>query len=132
MITGSRCYVGVYKGKPVAFISLKRVPSQTSFYRVSRLVVLPDYQGVGIGKRLLNFVAELYAQLGRLPLFITTSNPQLRNLMDVGWELRRVGHTKLDHGSFGFRKRFQQSSSRRRITMSFKYRGGKKAEKVKD
>jgi GNAT superfamily N-acetyltransferase len=30
------------------------------YYRVSRLVVLPDYQGIGVGKRLLNFIAELY------------------------------------------------------------------------
>ncbi len=33
---------------------------KTKYYRVSRLVVLPDYQGIGVGKHLLNFTAELY------------------------------------------------------------------------
>ena len=33
---------------------------KAKYYRVSRLVVLPDYQGIGVGKRLLNFIAELY------------------------------------------------------------------------
>lgn len=32
--------------------------------RVSRLVVLPDYQGIGLGKKLLEFVAKIYKTKG--------------------------------------------------------------------
>lgn len=28
--------------------------------RVSRLVILPDYQGIGLGTKFLNFIAEYY------------------------------------------------------------------------
>lgn len=35
-------------------------PINTKIKRVSRLVILPDYQGIGLGTKLLNFVAELY------------------------------------------------------------------------
>ena len=47
------------------------------YYRVTRLVVLPDYQGIGIGKRLLNFIAELYTSQTKIPFYILTSNPQI-------------------------------------------------------
>jgi GNAT superfamily N-acetyltransferase len=40
------------------------------YYRVTRLVVLPDYQGIGVGKRLLNFVAELYSSQTKMPFYI--------------------------------------------------------------
>jgi GNAT superfamily N-acetyltransferase len=42
-----------------------------------RLVVLPDYQGIGLGKRLLTFIAELYTSQMNLPFYLVTSNPQL-------------------------------------------------------
>lgn len=44
------------------------------YYRVSRLVVLPDYQGIGVGKRLLNIIAELYTSQTKIPFYILTSN----------------------------------------------------------
>ena len=44
------------------------------YYRVSRLVVLPDYQGIGVGKRFLKFIAELYTFQTRVPFYILTSN----------------------------------------------------------
>jgi hypothetical protein len=34
---------------------------KAKYYHVSRLVFLPDYQGIGVGKRFLNFIAELYS-----------------------------------------------------------------------
>src|SRR5664280_3616098 len=57
---GVRCYTAVNQGKPVAFIAVACVRMKAKYYRVSRLVVLPDYQGIGVGKRLLTFIAELY------------------------------------------------------------------------
>lgn len=32
--------------------------------RVSRLVILPDYQGIGLGTKFLNFIANEYIRLG--------------------------------------------------------------------
>lgn len=64
---GIRCYVAIYQGRPVGFIAVPHARMRANYYRVSRLVVLPDFQGVGIGKRLLNFVAELYTSQINLP-----------------------------------------------------------------
>ncbi len=49
----------VYKDNPVAFIAVIQV-RMSRYYRVSRLVVLPDYQGIGVGKRLLNFTRSSF------------------------------------------------------------------------
>ena len=40
--------------------------------KCSRLVILPDYQGIGLGKKLLNEVAEIYIKDG-FDFAITTS-----------------------------------------------------------
>jgi GNAT superfamily N-acetyltransferase len=67
------------------------VKMSAHYNRVSRLVVLPDYQGVGVGRRLLNFIAEYYTSRTKLPFTIITSNPQLvrGNLED--WRITRAG-----------------------------------------
>jgi GNAT superfamily N-acetyltransferase len=76
-VHGVRCYTAVYQGKPIAFIAVAHICRKSNYFRVSRLVVLPDYQGLGIGKRLLNLIAELYTSQTKLPFYILTSNPQL-------------------------------------------------------
>jgi hypothetical protein len=50
---------------------------KAKYYRVSRLVVLSDYQGIGVGKRYLNFIADLYCLQTKLPFLIVTSNPEI-------------------------------------------------------
>jgi GNAT superfamily N-acetyltransferase len=65
---------------------------KAKYYRVSRLVVLPDYQGIGVGKRLLNFIAELYTFQTKIPFYILTSNPQIIRGDITSWRITRCGH----------------------------------------
>ena len=74
---GVRCYTAVYQEKPIAFIAVASVRMKAKYYRVSRLVVFPDYQGIGVGKRLLNFIAKLYTSQTKMPFYILTSNPHI-------------------------------------------------------
>lgn len=37
-------------------------PYNSKLKRVSRLVILPDYQGIGLGTKFLNFMAEYYTK----------------------------------------------------------------------
>jgi GNAT superfamily N-acetyltransferase len=74
---GIRCYTAIYQDKPIAFIAVVRTHMKANYYRVTRLVVLPDYQGIGVGKRLLNFIADLYTSQTKIPFYILTSNPQI-------------------------------------------------------
>jgi GNAT superfamily N-acetyltransferase len=91
-VAGIRCYVAKYQDKPVAFIAVIHTRMKANYFRVSRLVVLPDYQGIGVGKRLLNFIAELYTSQINLLFYLVTSNPQLiRGNLD-NWRVKRVGH----------------------------------------
>jgi GNAT superfamily N-acetyltransferase len=82
-------------------------------------VVLPDYQGIGIGSRFLTAIAEYWTTKTGTPLFITTSNPQLRNINKKSrWRLTRIGHVS---GKWKGRKDLYNTLSKRRITFSFKY-----------
>lgn len=39
-------------------------PVNTKLKRVSRLVILPDYQGIGLGTKFLNEIAKIYIEQG--------------------------------------------------------------------
>ena len=86
------------------------------------LVVLPDYQGIGVGKRLLNFVAELYtSQLPEIPFYLVTSNPQLiRSNLD-GWRVKRVGHGSSGRNDSRINRELVKSNSKRRLSVSLQY-----------
>ena len=74
----AKCYCVTWNNKPVAFIGILPFPSgwvQNAF-RVSRLVVLPDFQGLGIGFKLLSYVSSLYVAEG-MKMYIKTTNPGL-------------------------------------------------------
>ena len=57
---GARCYTAIYQGKTITFITVVQIRMRAKYYRVSRLVVLPDYQMLGVGKPPQNLIAELY------------------------------------------------------------------------
>ena len=71
-----RCYAALWKGNAAAFCAL--IPQQgfERWYRVSRLVTLPDYQGIGIGSAFLDVLAGLYAEQG-FRFSITASHPSV-------------------------------------------------------
>jgi GNAT superfamily N-acetyltransferase len=79
----AKSYCITWNDKPIGFIAILPMPSGyiTNAYRVSRLVILPDYQGLGIGIKLLNYFGNMYKNLG-ISLYIKTSNPSLFNGME--------------------------------------------------
>jgi GNAT superfamily N-acetyltransferase len=118
---GVRCYIAFYQDKPVAFIAVACVRMKAKYYRVSRLVTLPDYQGMGIGKRLLNFIAQLYTSQTKIPFYILTSNPQIIRGNMKNWRITRFGHASRGRGDTRINGELQSSLSRKRITVSLKY-----------
>jgi GNAT superfamily N-acetyltransferase len=91
------------------------------YYRVTRLVVVPDYQGIGVGKRLLNFIADLYTSQTKIPFYILTSNPQIiRGNMD-NWKITRFGHASKGRGNTRINTEIRSSLSRKRIIVSMQY-----------
>jgi len=74
----AKCFVITFNDKPCAFIAILPMPSGTiqNAFRVSRLVVLPDFQGLSIGIKILNYIGSLYFTDNK-KLYIKTSNPSL-------------------------------------------------------
>ncbi len=89
----------VHPTTPVAFLAVLSAIGRRGVWRISRLVVLPDYQGIGIGRAMLRTVAELYPRLR-----ITTGHPAMLRALaaDPYWKLavlRRAGYTRQPHAT---------------------------------
>ena len=117
----ARCYTAVYQDKPIAFIAVVSIRMKAKYYRVSRLVVLPDYQGIGVGKHLLNFIAELYTSQTKMPFYILTSNPQIIRGDMKNWKITRFGHASKGRENTRINNEIRGSLSRNRITVSLQY-----------
>lgn len=69
--------------KPVGIVATSPLPSGTltNAYRLSRTVVLPDYQGLGIGKSISEFICGILKNKG-CRIFTKTVNPALGEYRD--------------------------------------------------
>ena len=81
MPVAAECFVGFINGEPVCHLCVCPLFTAKA-YRATRLVVMPEWQGIGVGTRFLNAVCEYHMQgRGRcgkkLPVFFHTSHPQL-------------------------------------------------------
>jgi hypothetical protein len=88
---------------------------------VHRLVVLPDYHGIDLGKRLLNYIAELYSSQTKAHFYIITSNPQTVRANNSNWKIKRFGHASQGHDDTRINNEIRNSLSRKRITVSLQY-----------
>jgi hypothetical protein len=95
----ARCFLAAARladdaapAQPAAFIAALPFPHpHRPGWREHRCVCLPDYQGVGIGNALSEFVAQLFVSLGK-PYFSTTSHPAMiqHRLKSTHWRMRRT------------------------------------------
>ena len=113
----------------VAFNSVIQTPMRKGYKRVHRLVVLPDYQGIGVATQFLNWAGEYYKKQG-FKLTITSSQPGLLYALkkQPHWLLRRIGHAEPQKG-YNIRNywingtsNLRNSESARRRTFSFLYK----------
>ncbi len=73
---GARSYLATWNGEPVTFCATLPVITKKNHRRFTRIVTLPDYQGMGIGMRVVAAVAELHRAEG-LRINVTSSHPAL-------------------------------------------------------
>lgn len=74
----SNVYVVYWEDELVAFVALMPQPTGAALniYRFHRIVILPDYQGLGIASKLLNYFGDMYNEMGKI-VTITTSHFKL-------------------------------------------------------
>lgn len=105
-------------------------PMRKGWKRGHRMVVLPDYQGCGIGTAFEEFTSQHYADLG-WDINITTTTPSLMNALKRSkkWILIRAGRSKSTYADFdkygkGITKMGNTktaASSQNRVTYSFNF-----------
>ncbi len=66
---GAKCYVGSVDGEPVVHLAVSTKNCGDGIEaRACRLVVMPEWQGAGVGMRFLNFICQLQLEgKGRIP-----------------------------------------------------------------
>jgi len=120
--TAARCFIALANGRPAAFASAISFPHQSHpGWREHRTVCLPDFQGVGIGNRLSDFVASLYAATGK-PYRSTTGHPAMiaSRMRNANW--RMTQSPKL-HAKSKTSKLLNKTIASRRLVASFLYIG---------
>jgi len=117
----SRCFLALWDGVPVAFCATVALIGRKNRRRISRIVTLPDYQGIGIGMAMAETVADLHRQEG-LRLNLTCSHPAVIGHCRRSPRWRAVGVKKTGSSTVNTRMEDYRSSSGRAV-VSFEYVG---------
>jgi GNAT superfamily N-acetyltransferase len=120
---GARCYLATWEGEPVTFCATLPVITKRNHRRFTRIVTLPDYQGMGIGMRVVAAVAALHRAEG-LRINVTSSHPALIRHCQRSTEWRTVNVKKFGSSPSGSRRFPSYRSSAGRSVVSFEFVGG--------
>lgn len=88
----AQCFLGSVAGEPAAFTAVCHFPHATHpGYREHRTVCLPDFQGIGLGNAMSEFVAALFVATGRR-YYSTTSHPAMirHRAKSPHWKMTRA------------------------------------------
>jgi len=124
-------YVGVYDGRMICHTGVIYFPMHKGKKRIHRLVVLPDYQGCGVGTAFITEVAKIEERNG-FEVNLTTTTPAIANALKrrPDWLLARCGREKgafkgvTQYAGYEEMKHFTGASSCRRFTYSFWHKRG--------
>jgi len=117
--------VALLKDRSIGFLAVMHGVGKTRFFRISRIVTIPDYQGIGIAKALMGFIGEHYARQGKVPIMMGTSNPQFLHTKIPNWVITRIGHN-----SRHTMRQLKGAGSRDWITIGLRYKPPRVMKKV--
>jgi GNAT superfamily N-acetyltransferase len=114
------CFIGYIENNPVCFFSVLHFPHPKvkNFKKGHRLVVLPDYQGLGIGHKFSSEIAEYYKSKG-FRFVITSSTKSLfkQRQKDPRWKVTRHSRAGNSNGVL------KNTTSENKYTFSYEYVG---------
>lgn len=122
------CFVGTVNDVPAVFNGVKWFPHpKRPGWRSIRVVTLPDYQGVGLGNIMADYIASLYKATG-LPYRAITGHPSLiqSRCKSPKWKMVRKPSIVNQRQNFGWYK-----PQRHRKTATFEYVGPSNVEGAK-
>ena len=118
------CYVAMYRDQPAAFVGVLPFPhAHVPGWRIARVVCLPDFQGVGIGNALFDYVAALYRATGK-HVSATMAHPALiyRLAKSREWRMMRAPTHTPTGGQYNI-KGLLKTGAWNRLTAGFRYVG---------
>jgi GNAT superfamily N-acetyltransferase len=120
---GVTCYMAEFDNCPVCFVAVRSSIGRVGVRRISRIVTMPDFQGVGIGMAVLNAVSELILRAGAKRVRITTGHPAMMRGLQRSKRWRCDNFQKLGASHIGKSgmQRINGSSSRGRAVAHFEF-----------
>lgn len=119
-----RAWCAFLSGRPIAYSSYAILPHPTvkNMMMGSRLVVLPDYQGLGIGRALTNFVADALHKSG-YRVRNRTAHPGAQAIWgsDPKWRFVTSGRTSRGSVSSSIERKKTQVALAHRVTRCYEY-----------
>ncbi len=128
----ANCFMALADGQPAAFTAVIHFPHKTaSSFREHRTVCLPDFQGVGIGNALSEYVASLYCC--KKPYVSVTGHPAMirHRAKSKFWKMTRKPSSVQRQNGFEQKRKRRVFSSHGRITASFRYVGPERRTEAK-
>ena len=138
---GAKCYAAFYNGRPIAFTAVLTMPCpQGTRWKEHRTVCHPDFQGVGIGNAMSNFIASCFHGTRNRYYLSVTANPAMvaYRARSPLWNMTRRPQNNCDQrGRRTTKAKTQAMTEWRgalgtdRITASFRYAGPPNPEGAK-
>lgn len=122
----AKVFIGYIENNIVCFMSILPLVGTIKNARiVHRVVVLPEYQGIGIGSRFINEIARMYKERGYV-MYLKTSNIALVRSSRIrkNWQIKKSNFSA-KHKNF---KSMNKTIASNRITYSMKYVGENKCQ----
>jgi GNAT superfamily N-acetyltransferase len=116
----ARCFLALWEGRPAAFCATLSLVGKKDRWRISRVVTLPDYQGVGIGTALAEAVAELHRAEGHR-VNMTCSHPAMIAHCRRSLRWRTVGVKRISGRKKQLYANYRDAAGR--AVVSFEYMG---------
>jgi ABC-type polar amino acid transport system ATPase subunit/GNAT superfamily N-acetyltransferase len=121
----AKCFMATIDGQPAAFCAVLHMPHPKvkTFKKEHRTVVLPDFQGIGLGWKLSEMVANHFIDIGFRFISIT-SHPAVigHRIKSSQWKMTRKP-SRLSRRKTNVL--LNKAASFNRLTASFEYVGGR-------
>lgn len=77
----AKCYELFHENMPIGFCAVIFSPKRTgdAYKRIHRIVIHPDWQGIGLGRLLATRIAHM--ENGSYDVFLQTSNPAMKKAL---------------------------------------------------
>ena len=125
----SHKYIAEINNEPVAWCSVLHFPHPKlkNMKRIHRIVVKPDYQGIGLGSKLISEIAKRYKDKSIRTALITSSPSLIHGLQyNEKWVMtRKPSRSKTSSNTYGG---LNNTKSDQRLTATFEYQNKNKGK----